>query len=178
MTKHLSEVWKKPKENLGELWKERLVQYRKGPTVVRKKKPTRPDKARRYGYKAKKGFSVARVRVRKGKRKRPKPSGGRRPKRMGRFFTPGKSKQQIAEEKASKKYPNMEVLGSYYLIEDGNYKWFEVVMADRDSPTVKKDKDRKWITKSTQKGRAERGKTPAGKKSRGLRKKGKGTEKK
>jgi large subunit ribosomal protein L15e len=37
--------------------------------------PTRPDKARRLGYKAKQGYVVYRVRVRRGGRKKPLPKG-------------------------------------------------------------------------------------------------------
>lgn len=38
--------------------------------VVRASRPSRPDKARRLGYKAKQGFVIYRVRVRRGGRKR------------------------------------------------------------------------------------------------------------
>jgi len=69
----------------------------------------------------------------------------------------------------------MEVLNSYYLAEDGQHKWFECILVDRAHPSVKTDKRLGWI--SDKKGRAHRGLTSAGKKSRGLGKKGKGTEK-
>ena len=38
-------------------------------------RPTRPDKARRLGYKAKQGYVIYRIRVRRGGRKRPVPKG-------------------------------------------------------------------------------------------------------
>ena len=41
------------------------------PVIHRCTRPTRPDKARRLGYKAKQGYVVYRVRVRRGGRKRP-----------------------------------------------------------------------------------------------------------
>lgn len=177
MYKFLAKLWKNPEKALGELWREKLVNLRKEGTVVRLDKPTRLDRARALGYKAKQGFIVARVKVEKGKRKRPKPAGGRRPKRYGRFFTLDKSKQQVAEEKAARKFPNLEVLGSYYLAEDGKHKWFEVILVDKNHPVIKKDKDINWITEPQHTGRVFRGLTSAGKKSRGLRKKGVGSEK-
>ncbi len=166
MPKHLAETWKKPKENLGNIWKHRLIRIREEGTVVRVEKPTRIDRARTLGYKAKQGFIVVRARVPSGRRKRPKPAGGRKPKTAGRFLPADKSKQQMAEEKASRKYPNMEVLNSYYLTEDGKHKWYEIILVDTSHPAVKKDKERKWITSKKQRGRANRGLTSAGKKSR------------
>ena len=62
-----------------------------------------------------------------------------------------------------------------YLAEDGQHKWFEVMLADTSRPEVSGDMERKWI--KGQRGRAFRGKTPAGRKSRGLTRKGVGAEK-
>jgi len=175
--KQLAQIWKRPKESLGSLWKKKLVEYRKDLVITKLEKPTRIDRARSLGYKAKQGFIVVRVRVGKGTRKSPKPAGGRRPKTSGRFHPPGKSLQVIAEQKASRKYPNLEVLNSYPVVEDGQYKWFECILVDPTHPVIMKDKDLKWIFESQHKGRAFRGRTSAGKKSRGLYHRGKGAEK-
>ena len=176
--KYIRELWKRPKENLGDLFKERLIQWRKEPTIKRIEKPTRLDRARSLGYKAKQGFVVVRVKIKKGGRKRPKPSGGRKPKKAGLVkFTPGKSLQWIAEERANRKFPNLEVLNSYWVGEDGKSKWFEVILADPHHPAIKRDKDVGWIKEKQHRGRVFRGKTSAGRKGRGLRKSGKGTEK-
>ena len=43
--------------------------------IHRASRPSRPDKARRLGYKAKQGYVIYRVRVRRGGRKRPVPKG-------------------------------------------------------------------------------------------------------
>jgi large subunit ribosomal protein L15e len=145
----------------------RLVAFRKEGTIVRIDRPTNLQRARTLGYKAKQGFVIVRVKVPKGARKRPAFSGGRRPKARGRFFSPGKSKQQIGEEKAARKYPNLEVLNSYLAGEDGSHKWFEVILVDRSHPAIKRDRETKWIAGC--RGRAFRGLTSAGKKSRGLR---------
>lgn len=72
-------------------------------------KPTRINKARQYGYKAKQGIIVVRVRLRRGPFNRRRPNSGRRPKRMGVYgITTSKSLQLIAEERAARKHPNME----------------------------------------------------------------------
>ena len=43
--------------------------------IHRASRPSRPDKARRLGYKAKQGYVIYRARVRRGGRKRPAPKG-------------------------------------------------------------------------------------------------------
>lgn len=54
----------------------RLVeQLRQLNVIHRASRPSRPDKARRLGYKAKQGYVIYRVRVRRGGRKRPAPKG-------------------------------------------------------------------------------------------------------
>jgi large subunit ribosomal protein L15e len=170
MIKSMREAWKKPRKNLGEAWSRRLVEWRKENTVSRIERPTRPDRARSLGYKAKQGFVIARVKVLKGKRKRPKFAGGRVPKKRGRFFPAGKSNQILGEERTARKFPNLEVINSYYVGEDGNYDWFEVIMADPSSPSIASDKERKWITEKQHRGRAFRALTSSGRKMRGLRK--------
>ena len=49
----------------------RCWEYRQLPGLVRLTGPSRPDKARRLGYKAKQGYVVYRIRVRRGGRKKP-----------------------------------------------------------------------------------------------------------
>lgn len=164
-------------ENLGKVQKDRLIKWREEGTVVRMDRPTRLDRARSLGYKSKQGFIIARVRIKKGRRKRPKVSGGRVPKKSGRYFSLNTSKQAVAERKVSRSYPNLRVLNSYYVGEDGTHKWFECILVDPNHPVIKKDRNIKWICSDKQKGRAFRGLTSAEKKSRGLRNKGKGSEK-
>ena len=136
--------------------------------IERLERPTNLPKARMLGYRAKQGFVIARVRVKKGGRKRPYPTGGRKPKRSGLFFTPGKSLKLIAEEKAGRKFRNLEVLNSYWSYDNGKHKWFEIIMIDAAHPAIKNDKKLSWI--KNDKRRVYRGRTSAGKKSRGLRK--------
>lgn len=175
--KFLAGLWKAPKKNMEEYYKAKIREWRKEGTVTRLDGPTRPDRARALGYKAKQGFLVARVSVKKGTRKRPKPAGGRRPKRAGRYFSLGKPKQMVAEEKVARRFPGLEVLNSYWVGEDGSTSWFEVILADKHHPSVSRDKERGWIAEPQHRGRVNRSKTSSGKKSRGLRNKGRGAEK-
>ncbi len=147
MYRHLREAWKRPDDSyVGEVMKSRAILWRRQPTIVRADKPTRLDRARSLGYKAKKGFVVVRTRVRRGGRRKIRPVLGRRQKRMGvKKFTPAKSKRLIAEERAARKYPNLEVLNSYWVWQDGQYKWFEIVMVDPSHPAIRSDKDVGWV---------------------------------
>ena len=148
MYRHLREAWKRPGDSyVKELMKKRVIRWRRQPSIVRIEKPTRLDRARRLGYKAKKGFVVVRVRVRRGGRRKPRPRMGRRQKRMGvSKYTPAKSLKLIAEERAARKYPNLEVLNSYWVWEDGTSKWFEVIFVDPHHPSVESDKTVGWIS--------------------------------
>ncbi|MGM5481092.1 MAG: 50S ribosomal protein L15e [Nanobdellota archaeon] len=175
MYKYIRETWKKPKEGLKEERSKRLFEYRRQPTTLRIHRPTRLDRARSLGYKAKSGFIVVRQRVLRGGHMREKFKGGRRPKAYGRKKVVGKSYQQIAEERVARQFTNCEVLNSYDLLKDGKYYWFEVILVDRTNPSILNDKNINWI--SLEKNRVFRGKTSAGKKSRGLRNKGIGAEK-
>ncbi len=68
--------------------------------------------------------------------------------------------------KNSKKYPNLEVLGSYPVGEDGKYKWFEVILVNPNNSVIKKDKNMRWITEKQHRRRVFRGLTPSGKRAR------------
>lgn len=177
--KYMAEEWAKPEKSfVDELMRQRLIEWRKQQTVTRAERPTRLDRARKLGYKAKQGFVIARTRVRRGGLRKVRPKSGRRPKRMGvHKFKPAKSLRLIAEERAGRKFPNMEVLNSYWVGEDGRSKWFEVILVDPNSPSIKIDKDVGWITEKQHKRRVFRSLTSAGKKIRGLQNKGRGAEK-
>ena len=174
--KYAREQYDQPKENLEDLWQQRLVEWRDEEAIKTVDNPTRIPKARSQGYKAKKGFTIARVKISKGATKRERPSGGRSPKRTGQNrFSPSKSKQVIAEQRASTKLDNLEVLNSYWVAEDGNRKWFEVILVDPEEPEIQADEELNFLC--DERNRAERGLTPAGRESRGLDNKGKGAEK-
>ena len=171
MYQYIRKVWKKPKVSMKNLVRERLLEWRRQPRFQRIEKPTRLDKARALGYKSKKGFVIVRGRMKRGGRRRPLYGRrGRKPSKAGLTgFTPKKSLQWIVEERVQKKHPNLEVLNSYWVIEDGQNVWFEVILIDPNSPEIKKDKNLKWITEKQHRKRVLRGLTSSGKKSRGLR---------
>src|SRR5208283_2367646 len=102
-------------------------------------KPTNLARARKLGYKAKQGVVIVRVKVSKGKSKRRQPSGGRKPSKSGRYYTRSKSMQAIAEERATKKFSNTEVLNSYFVGDSGTHSYYEVIMLDTSSPVIRAD---------------------------------------
>ncbi|HKZ64411.1 MAG TPA: 50S ribosomal protein L15e [Thermoplasmata archaeon] len=173
------EAWKNPSEGvLKGVRRDRLVAWRHGESFVRLERPTRIDRARDLGYKAKPGYVVVRARVRRGGLRKHNPAGGRHPKRRGMLkITMAKSIQRIAEERAAKRYPNLEVLASYWVGEDGMHKYYEVILVDSHHPAIRADPRIAWIANPGHRGRAYRGLTPAGKKGRGLTHKGTGAEK-
>jgi len=138
MYRYMSEAWKKPREGyLGEALRQMAIRWRRGPSIARVERPTRLDRARRLGYKAKQGFVVVRVKVRKGGARKLRPRSGRRQKALGvTKYTRAISLKGIAEGRASKKYPNLKVLNSYWLWEDGVHAWYEVIMIDEHHPAV------------------------------------------
>lgn len=170
---YIAKAWKRPKEGLGKLWRDRLVEWRRSNVVTRVEKPTRLDRARALGYKAKPGFVIARVRIRRGGRKRPKAKGGRRTKRQTTKKVLKMNYKWVAEQRAARKFPNMEVLNSYWLAQDGLSYWYEVIFVDPSRPEIKADKNIAWMLSKKHKRRVFRGLTSAARKSRGLRKKGK-----
>ena len=175
--KYVRKLWTNPKKNLKEIWSNRLIEWRKEPVTIRIERPTRIDAARSLGYKAKQGYLVVRQRLIRGGRKRPDIKGGRRPKHSTQRKVLSKNYQQIAEERANKKYKNCEVLNSYYAGKDGKHFWYEVILVDKMHPSIIADKRISWISEKKHTGRAFRGLTSAGRRSRGLLNKGKGAEK-
>ncbi|MEM5792834.1 MAG: 50S ribosomal protein L15e [Candidatus Aenigmatarchaeota archaeon] len=167
----VQEIWRKPQGEFKAILKNRLIEWRREKRFERIERPTKIDRARRLGYKAKKGFVIVRVRILRGGRSRPLYGRkGRKPSKSGvTGFTPSKSLQWIAEERVQKKYPNLEVLGSYEAGRDGRYKWFEVILVDPNQPEIKKDKNLKWIASPKNRKRVFRGLTSSGTKARGLR---------
>ncbi|MEM0078834.1 MAG: 50S ribosomal protein L15e, partial [Nitrososphaerota archaeon] len=138
----LNELWREKPEELRALMKERLIKWRRQPAVVRVDKPLRLDRARQLGYKAKQGFAVVRVRVRRGGFQKPRPRAGRRPKAIGVVkHKVNVSMKEEAIQHAKKKFPNLYPLGAYWVAEDGMYKWFEVIMVDPHHPSIRKDKE-------------------------------------
>ena len=70
----MQEIWRhKQSDVMRFLLRVRTWQYRQLNVIHRCPRPTRSEKARRLGYKAKQGFVIYRIRIRRGGRKRQAP---------------------------------------------------------------------------------------------------------
>ena len=165
IAQYLREAWKKPDVKT---LRERMIEWRASESIVRVDKPLRLDRAHSLGYKAKKGVIVVRVRLMRGGHKRSRPVKGRRSKRLHIRKNLKMNYREIAEQRVSRKYKNMEVLNSYNIGKDGIYAFYEVILVDRNSPEIKSDKELSFVTK-TGKGRSLRALTSTSIKARGLR---------
>ncbi|CAI5713715.1 unnamed protein product [Peronospora destructor] len=133
------------------------------------------NKARRLGYKAKQGYVIVRVAVRRGGRKRPNSKGivYGKPKHHGiNELKFERNLRSVAEERVGNKFTNLRVLNSYWVNQDATYKYFEIIMVDYSHKVIRRDPRINWIAKAVQKGRQQRGLTSAGRQGRGLRKRG------
>lgn len=142
MANYQEQVWLKMwKENTPEL-REKAIAWRRQHALIRIPRPSRLQKARQLGYKAKQGIVVVRMRVGRGNMRKKRPVAGRRPKHLGVLrIKPAISMQKVAERRVLERFPNMKLLGSYYLYQDGVYLWYEVILADPSHPRIAKDKE-------------------------------------
>ena len=136
------QVWLNMWKDNASTLRERAVGWRKENAIIRIEKPSRIQKARRLGYKAKQGIVVIRMRVGTGGMRRQRPRGGRRPKHLGvTRIKADVNMKEVAERRVLERYPNMKLLGSYFLYKDGVHYWHEVILADPSHPRVAKDKE-------------------------------------
>lgn len=170
--KYLEELYKKKQSDVMRfLLRIRCWEFRQLNVIHRASRPSRPDKARRLGYKAKQGYVIYRVRVRRGGRKRPVEKGITygKPKTQGvtqlKFQ---RSLRSVAEERVGRRCGNLRVLNSYWVNQDSTYKFFEVIMVDPSHAAIRRDPRINWIANPVHKHRELRGLTAAGKKNRGL----------
>ena len=174
--KYMNELWRKKQSDvLRFLLRVRAWEYRQGNVITRCTRPTRPDKARSLGYKAKQGYVIFRVAIRRGNRKRPNNKGivYGKPKHQGiNELKPVRGLQSIAEERVGRRCANLRVLNSYWINQDATYKYYEVILVDPSHKTIRNDPRINWIVAGTHKHRENRGLTSAGKAARGMRKRG------
>ncbi len=175
--KYLNKAHKERSKEYNELVRTRLIDWRKETTPLRIEHPTDLISAKRLGYKSKKGFILSRVRVPRGQKQRPSIRHGRRSAHMRQRLVLKKSYQIVAEQRANKAYPNLEILNSYKVGQDGLHYWYEIILVDPKSPQINADSALSWINNGKNRKRAFRGLTSAGKKSRGMLGKGQGHEK-
>lgn len=133
--KYIQEIWRKKQSDVMLfLLRLRCWQYRQLNTIHRCPRPTRPEKARRLGFKAKQGYIIYRVRVRRGGRKKQVPKGATygKPKNQGvNQLKPTRNHQAIAEERVGRRVARaLRVLGSYWIAQDSTFKFFEVINID------------------------------------------------
>jgi len=111
--KYLSELYtKKQSDVLQFVSRVRCWEYRQLAVIHRASRPSRPDKARRLGYKAKQGYLIYRIRVRRGNRKRPAPKGATygKPVRQGiNHLKFQRGLKATAEERVGRRCGNLRV---------------------------------------------------------------------
>ncbi|KAL6717467.1 hypothetical protein ACLMJK_005382 [Lecanora helva] len=170
--KYVEELQKKKQSDvLRFLLRVRCWELRQLNVIHRASRPSRPDKARRLGYKAKQGYVIYRVRVRRGGRKRPVPKGATygKPTNQGvNQLKYQRSLKSTAEERVGRRCANLRVLNSYWINQDSTYKYFEIILVDPQHKAIRRDPRINWIVKPVHKHRESRGLTATGKKSRGL----------
>ena len=142
MPSRQDQVWIQLWRDNGPDIRERIVGWRKQNAITRIEKPSRLQRARRLGYKAKQGIIVVRMRVGTGGMRKPRPTGGRRPKHLGVVrIKADDNMKSVAERRVLERYPNMKLLGSYFIYKDGMHYWFEVILADPAHPRIAQDKE-------------------------------------
>ena len=166
---YLKKAWKSPTEENTKDLRSKMITWRAGERIVKLEKPSRLDRARVLGYKAKKGIVVFRIAVRRGGRYKNRPNTKRRSKRFNIKKILKMNYQWVAEQRVQNHFSNLEVLNSYKVAKDGIYYYFEVICVDPERPEIKNDKTFAWLQDSANRHRVFRGLTSAGRKSRGLR---------
>ena len=117
--KYLQEIWrKKQSDTVRFLLRVRCWEYRQLPVIHRASKPSRPDKARNLGYKAKQGYVIYRVRVRRGSRKKQVSKGINFGKPRNCGINQHKWRRNLrskAEERVGRACGGLRVLNSYWI---------------------------------------------------------------
>ncbi|CAN6665875.1 large ribosomal subunit protein eL15B [Trichomonascus vanleenenianus] len=172
--KYLEEIHRHKQSDIHRfLQRVRVYEYRQQHVITRAPRPTYPEKARKLGYKAKQGYVIYRIRVRRGNRKRPVPKGATygKPTNMGvNQLKYQRSLRATAEERVGRRAPNLRVLNSYFIGADATYKFYEVVLVDPSHKVIRRDPRINWIVNPVHKHREARGLTAIGKKNRGIQK--------
>ena len=171
--KYLQELWrKKQSDTVRFLMRVRTWEYRQLPVIHRATKPSRPDKARNLGYKAKQGYVIYRVRVRRGSRKKQLNKGINYGKPRNCGINQHKWRRNLrskAEERVGRACGGLRLLNSYWIAQDSVYKYYECILVDPHHKVIREDARINWLCKPVHKHRELRGLTSAGRKGRGLR---------
>ncbi|KAI2093246.1 60S ribosomal protein L15 [Ophidiomyces ophidiicola] len=147
--KYVEELQRKKQSDVMRfLLRVRCWELRQLNVIHRASRPSRPDKARRLGYKAKQGYVIYRVRVRRGGRKRPVPKGATYGKPTNHGVNQLKYQRSLkstAEERVGKRCANLRVLNSYWINQDSTYKYYEVILVDPQHKAIRRDPRINWI---------------------------------
>ncbi|KAJ0558786.1 putative ribosomal protein L15e [Helianthus annuus] len=173
---YVSELWRKKQSDVMRFMQRvRCWEYRQLPSIVRVTHPTRPDKARRMGYKSQTGLRDLSCTCEAWWKKEARSKGYC----LRKTYKPGCDPAQISTQQevccrgtSRKEVRWSKVLNSYWLNEDSTYKYFEVILVDPAHAAIRNDPRINWICNPVHKHRELRGLTSAGKKYRGLRGKG------
>merc|ERR1712072_353131 len=175
-SRYISELWRKKQSDVIRfLLRVRCWEYRQQPALTRISKPSRIDKARQLGYKAKQGYVIYRIRVCRGNRKKLVPKGivyGKPSNQGVTKLKPKRNLRSIAEGRVGRKCGGLRVINSYWVNQDSSSKYFEVILADPAHKSIRKDPHINWICEAAHKHREARGLTSAGRSSRGILGKG------
>merc|ERR1712032_1113656 len=154
--KYIQELWrKKQTEVMQFVLRIRCWEYRQLPVIHRCSKPSRVEKARMLGYRAKQGQVCG------------------KPKTLGvNQLKPKRNHRVIAACRVARRVPELRVLNSYWVGQDSTYKFFEVILVDTHHNAIRNDPRINWICGPVHKHREQRGLTSAGRSARGLRAKG------
>jgi large subunit ribosomal protein L15e len=96
----------------------RSWEYRQLPVIHKVTRSSRPEKARKLGYKRKQGYVIYRIRIRRGGRKRPVSKGIVYGKPVTQGITqlkPNRSHRAIAEDRIGRRCKNLRVVNSYWV---------------------------------------------------------------
>ncbi|RUP22102.1 60S ribosomal protein L15, partial [Jimgerdemannia flammicorona] len=169
--KYLEELYKKKQSDvLRFLLRVRCWEYRQLNVIHRASRPSCPDKARRLGYKAKQGYVIYHIRVRRGGRKCPTPKGVTYGKSVNMGINQLKYQRSLkttAEERVGRRCGNLHVLNSYWVNQDSTYKFYEVILVDPFHKAIRRDTRINWIANPVHKHCEARGLTAIRKKNRG-----------
>ncbi|KAG7173143.1 60S ribosomal protein L15-like 2 [Homarus americanus] len=163
--KYMQEIYRKKRSDVMRfLLRIRAWQYRHLNKLHRAPRPTRPEKASRLGYKAKQGYVIYRIRIRRGGRKRPVPKGATygKPKSHGvNQLKPTHNLQSLAE--VCRRLGSLRVLNSYWVAQDSTFKYYKVIVLHIRHNNIMKDASINWMCNPTHGLREMHGKTSAGK---------------
>ena len=158
---YMNELWKqKSSDVMRYVLRVRAWEYRHQHTIVRLRRPSRPEKAHMLGYKSKQGYAVFRVRIRRGGRKRPVHKGITfgKPKTSGVIgLKLNMNNRAVAERRLGKQFGNLRVLNSYWVNQDSTFKWYEVIAVDPMHHAIRRDSRINWIVNAVHKHREQRG---------------------